>query len=235
MLGIFVQLVLSWLILWLVEKKNLSVLGFTPSATRLKNLLLFFAFAALCCLVEIALRMQFFKERYQLNPLFNLRLLWEGFRWNLVSVLYEELIFRGALLYILIKRWGRTRGILVSSIAFGIYHWFSYNLFGNTPAMIYVFIITALMGWVLAYSYAGSRSLYIAIGFHLAWNFVNGFVFSKGSIGNGVFIPAKEQPVVNVSYFTYYTITILPILGAIVGSYLLIRKGREHWPQQDPW
>lgn len=229
MLGIIVQLALSWLILWLVERKNLSVLGFYPTSTRMRSLLLFFLVAALFPVIETGLRIQFFKERYQFNPLVNVKLVWEGFRWNLISVLYEELIFRGALLYILIKRWGAKQGMLVSAIAFGIYHWFSYNLFGNIIAMIYVFIITALMGWVLAYAYVKTRSMYIAIGFHLGWNFTNGFIFSKGSIGNGVLMLAKEQPVVTVSYFAYYTITILPIILAISCCYFLVWKSRDQY------
>ena len=31
MLGIIIQLAISWLIIWLVEKRNLSVLGFRPA------------------------------------------------------------------------------------------------------------------------------------------------------------------------------------------------------------
>jgi membrane protease YdiL (CAAX protease family) len=227
MLGILVELALSWLILWIVEKKNLTVLGFYPSASRLKGFVLFFLIATACCLAEFFLRMQFFKEQYQVNPLLNFKLVWKGFLWNLISVLYEELIFRGTLLYILIRRWGAKQGIIVSALAFGIYHWFSYNLFGNVAAMIYVFIITAVMGLILAYAYAKTFSMYIAIGFHLGWNIMHGFVFSKGPIGNGVFMLAPRQPIVTVSYFTYYTVTLLPIIIAFLSSYLLVRKWRR--------
>jgi membrane protease YdiL (CAAX protease family) len=55
----------------------------------------------------------------------------KGTWWTLFSVLYEELIFRGVVLYILIKRIGEVKAILISCIAFGIYHWFSYGLFWN--------------------------------------------------------------------------------------------------------
>lgn len=229
MLGIVVQLAISWLLLWLVEKRNLSALGLYPTAPRMKGLLLFFAAAAICSLFETGLRVQFFKEGYRLNPSFSFKMLWEGFRWNLVSVLYEELIFRGALLYILIKRWGPKPGMLVSAIAFGIYHWFSFNLFGNVPAMIYVFIITGLMGWAMAFAYAKTFSMYLAMGFHLGWNFTNGFLVSKGPTGNGVFLPVSSQAVIQVSYFTYYTVTILPIATAILCCYLLVLKSRQRY------
>jgi uncharacterized protein len=227
MLGILVELALSWLILFLIEKKNLTVLGLIPTSRRLKGFIVLFLIAAACCLMEVFLRIQFFREQYQINPLLNLRLIWKGFWWNLVSVIYEELIFRGALLYILVRRWGVRPAIIFSSIAFGIYHWFSFNLFGNIPAMIYVFIITGIMGFILAYSYVKTGSLYMAIGFHLGWNLMHGFVFSKGPVGNGVFVLSPNQPAVNVSHFTYYAVTLLPYLILFTSGCLVIRKWKD--------
>ena len=224
MLGIAVQLALSWLILWLVEKKNLSVLGLYPTSSRMKALLILFVAASVCSLFETGLRMQFFKERYQLNPLFNYKMLLEGFRWNLISVLYEELIFRGALLYILMKRWGPKPGMLLSAITFGIYHWFSYNLFGNVPGMIYTFIITGCMGWVLAFAYVKTKSMYMAIAFHLGWNFTSGFIFSRGSAGSGVYVPVVQQPFVTVSYFISFVVAVLPFIVAVLCCSLLVLK-----------
>ncbi len=37
MLGILVELALSWIIVWIVEKKNLTVLGLNATAPRLKG------------------------------------------------------------------------------------------------------------------------------------------------------------------------------------------------------
>lgn len=227
MLGILVELILSWIIVWVIEKKDLGVLGFYPKSSRLKGFTFFFLLATACCLLEFFLRMVFFKEQYVLNPKLGTGLIWSGLWWNIKSVLYEELIFRGVLLYILIRRLGATRAILISAIAFGIYHWFSFGIIGNAVMMIYVFIITGIMGLVLAYAYHKTNSMYIAIGFHLGWNFVHGFVFSKGPIGNGVFMMSKMQPVVVVSYFTYYTVTLLPILIAFLSSYLVLKKWKE--------
>lgn len=224
MIGILVELALSWLLLWLIEKKNPEVLGLRPNVKRISTFLIFFLLAGLFAFFAVYLRILFFKERYETNPFLTGRLIWEGFRWNLVSVLYEEFIFRGALLYILIRRIGTIKAIWISAIAFGIYHWFSFNILGNSVSMIYVFLITGTMGWILAYAYVRTASMYLAIGFHLGWNFVYGFVFSRGSIGNGVFVLEKQQPVVNISYFTYYTITFFPLLLMFVVSYWIIRK-----------
>jgi membrane protease YdiL (CAAX protease family) len=227
MLGILIELALSWIIVWIAEKKNLSVLGLNVTAPRFKGFALFFFIATVGCLLETFLRIVFFKEHYVTNPQLSFMLVLKGLWWNTKSVLYEELIFRGVLLYILIKRLGITKAILISAIAFGAYHWFSFNLLGNWVAMIYVFIITGIMGLILAYAYAKTLSMYIALGFHLGWNFVNGFVFSRGPVGNGVFIVTKKQSAPATSYFLSFTVTMLPILLAFLISYMFLVRWKR--------
>src|SRR6266487_7093268 len=109
MLGILVELALSWIIVWIAEKKNLSVLGLNATAPRLKGFALFFFIATVGCLLETFLRIVFFKEHYVANPKLSFMLVLKGLWWNMKSVLFEELIFRGVLLYILIKRLRVTR------------------------------------------------------------------------------------------------------------------------------
>lgn len=223
MAGLLVELVVSWVLLWFIQKESLRVLGLSPRIGRLKGFFLLFCVAAACSAAAFGLRVLVFKERYEVNPLLDARLVWEGFRWNLVSVLYEELLFRGALLYILARRLGTGKALVLSAVCFGVYHWFSYGLFGNAPAMIQVFLVTGIMGWILAFSYTRTGSLYPAIGLHLGWNFTNGFVLGKGSIGNGVLMLSQDQPVVTVSYLAYYTVTLLPIIAVYLGSYFMVR------------
>ena len=81
----------------------------------------------------------------------------EGLWWNIKSVLYEELIFRGVLFYILIKKLGALKALIISSVAFGIYHWFTYEILGNVPAMIYVFFFTGVVGMLYGYGYIKTR------------------------------------------------------------------------------
>ena len=119
------------------------------------------------------------------------------------------------------------KGMIISSIAFGIYHWFSYGIIGNIPQMIYIFIVTGCMGWVLAYAYVKTFSLYIPIAIHFGWNLVHGFIFSMGSIGNGVFIPVNGQPKVTISYFVYYFITLAPMIAVLVVNYYLLKRRRR--------
>lgn len=108
--------------------------------------------------------------------------------WDVKSVLTEELIFRGALLYILIRKLGSRKGILISAIAFGIYHWFSYGVFGNLMAMVLVFIGTGLMGYAWAWAFSKTQSIMLPFGFHLGWNLIYNTIFSKGPLGESLVI-----------------------------------------------
>ncbi|RYD70259.1 MAG: CPBP family intramembrane metalloprotease, partial [Sphingobacteriales bacterium] len=152
MLGIIVQLAISWAIVWFVEKKNLSVLGFKPSKQRLADFFLFLIITAVIAASGFFIRMQY-GERWVENPPFNTLLLFKGLWWNIKSVLFEELIFRGVLFYILIKRLGSTKAIIISAVAFGMYHWFSYSVFGNPVPMLITFFITGIAGLLYTYAY----------------------------------------------------------------------------------
>jgi uncharacterized protein len=227
MIGIIVQLAISWLIIWFVEKQHLAVLGFYPTKQRLTNFLLFLLIAACCCASGFFLRMWWGNEKWILNPVLTTVLVWEGIWWNIKSVLFEELIFRGVLLYILIKRLGVAYGIIISSIAFGIYHWFSYGILGNIPQMAIYFFVTGIMGLVYAYGYAKTFSLYIPAAIHFGWNFTQSFVFSQGPIGKGIFMLAKEQTPVTVSTAAYVIIFLLPVLSVWLVCFWLLKNKKQ--------
>ena len=150
----------------------------------------------------------------------------KGIWWNIKSVLFEELIFRGVLLYILIKKTGFSKGIIISAIVFGIYHWFSFEIIGNIPQMTLVFFITGIMGLLLAYAYGKTLSLYIPIAIHLGWNFTQGFIFSDGPIGNGIFITTNGQFRTD-SYFIYFIILLVPMISAWLINYFLLKRRKQ--------
>lgn len=227
MIGIIVQLALSWLIIWLVEKKGLGVLGFYPIKKRLTDFAIFFLITAACSASDFIMRMLFAEQRWVLNPNLSFKLILEGFWWNVKSVLFEELIFRGVLLYILIKRIGMWWGIIISSVAFGIYHWFSHETFGNPVQMLITFITTGLMGFVYAYGYAKTFSLYIPMAIHLGWNLVRSVVFSETVIGDQLLVQVKPVPQVQVSYFIYYLVVFFPMLSALAINFFVLRKKKQ--------
>jgi membrane protease YdiL (CAAX protease family) len=224
MLGLLIQLVISYLIIRWVQKENLTVLGLYPSKTRIINLLLFCMLAGLCSSITFLLRILFAQEMWILNPTLNWPLTLNAIWYNLKSVIYEELIFRGALFYILIKKLGGTKAILISSIAFGIYHWFTFEVLNNPVQMFWIFVITFSAGFIYALGFYKTNSLYAPIGMHFGWNIVQSFVFSAGNIGSGLLVQKLPVPQIQVSYYLYYLITFLHLFLFILVFSFIFRK-----------
>lgn len=227
MLGIIVQLSISWLLIWLIEKGNLSFLGLLPTPKRLLDFFLFFIITSFCCASGFLLRMYFGNETWVLNESLTPTFILNGIWWNIKSVLFEELTFRGVLFYLLIKKLGNKKAILISSIAFGIYHWFSHEVFGNVSQMLFTFVLTGIMGMIYAFGYTKTSSLFVPCAIHLGWNFTQGFIFSQGAIGNGILVLLKNQPDVTVSYLIYFTILLTPILSAWILNFLILWQRKE--------
>jgi membrane protease YdiL (CAAX protease family) len=228
MLGIIVQLIISGLLLWLFQRKNQYVLGFFlgffPTKKRTLHFALFIFVTACCCTLGFMLKMYFANQRWMLNPDLNDSLVWDGISWNMKSVLFEELIFRGAIFYILIQRIGAKKAIIISAIGFDIYHWFSFGILGNWLQMAVIFLITGTMGLVLAYGFVKSRSLYIPIAIHFGWNYTQQSIFSSGPIGKQIFIPVLPHPAIQVSYFAFFCILLLQMIAVFLINFLLIRR-----------
>ena len=227
MLGIIVQLLVSWLLVWLFEKKGLGVLGFYPTKKRLLDFALLFIITAFCCSSDFIMRMAFAKEQWYVNPKLTAGILCEGVWWNIKSVLFEELIFRGVLFYILIKKLGPVKAIIISSIAFGIYHWFSHEVIGNPVQMIITFLTTGLMGVVYAFGYAKTFSLYVPIAIHLGWNLVRSVVFSETVIGDQLLVQVKPVPQVTVGYFIYFCVVFVPMIAALLIYFFILKKMKQ--------
>ncbi len=187
MLGIGFIVVISGILLYVVEKQNLLVLGFLPILKRLKQFIQGFLFTAALCVLTQLFHSFLTSSEWVLNNITS-QLIINAAVWDLKSVLTEELIFRGALLYILIQKLGAQKALLISAIAFGVYHWFSYGILGNIQAMIFIFIGTALMGYALALAFIKAESIMFPIGLHLGWNFVYNTLFSNGPLGDLVFV-----------------------------------------------
>ena len=230
MIGILVQLAISWLIIWLFERGNLSFLGLMPTKKRLLDFTLFFLITAACAVSGFLLKMLIAKQSWALNPNINGGAILQAVWFTIKSVLFEEFIFRGVLLYILIKKLGATKAIIISGIAFGIYHWFSHELWGNPVQMAIEFFMTGIMGLVLAYGYAKSFSLFIPVAIHLGWNIVQMVVFSGNTIGPQLFIEVMPRPVVTISYFSFFAMQLLPVISCWLISTWLLRRYKQVQP-----
>lgn len=219
MIGILVTLAISWILLYLFEKKSILSLGFLPITKRLKQLMIGFLITAILCFSVQSLEALLKSSNIVLNEKLNASQFLSMFWWDLKSVLTEELVFRGALLFILIRRFGSERGILVSAIAFGVYHWFSFGIFGNLIPMLFVFIGTGLMGYAWALAFSKTQSVFMPLGLHLGWNFTFNTVFSKGPLGDGLLISSGGNMISD--WFSLIGLWGAPLIVLLVVKYLV--------------
>tara|TARA_B100001109_G_scaffold245794_1_gene233872 strand:- start:218 stop:916 length:699 start_codon:yes stop_codon:yes gene_type:complete len=224
MLGVIVVFGLCWLLLWLFSKEHITVLGIIPNARRLKEFSIGLIFMATFCVINI-LGQAYFKEiSYVRNPEYGFWESLDGIWWTFKAALFEELIFRGAILYLLIKRMGTNWACLISAIAFGIYHWFSYQMFGRgLIPMIYVFLLTGAGGWMFAFAFAKTKSLFAPLGLHFGWIVMSIVVFSAGPLGNSLFVidgePLELAGWEQLLFFLWQTVIIPGII-----SWFLVKR-----------
>ncbi|NNL79551.1 MAG: CPBP family intramembrane metalloprotease [Flavobacteriaceae bacterium] len=193
MLGVLVVFIISWLLLWLFFKEHITVLGLRPSRQRLREFSIGLLLIAVFCAINLLGQAYFQDVSYVQNPEYGIRESMNGVWWTFKAALFEELIFRGAILYILIRKIGVIKACIIASIAFGIYHWFSYDMFGlGIVQMIYVFLVTGAGGWMFAYAFAKTKSLYAPLGLHFGWIVISIVIFSAGPLGNSLMIPDGE-------------------------------------------
>ena len=220
MIGILVILIISYLLLRFFAKENLLVLGVLPIGKRLKQFGIGFLLAGSLCAIMQILDAGFKGAQYQLNPQINIQRVFSAFFWDFKSVLTEELIFRGAILFLLIKRFDVQKAILISAAVFGVYHWFSVNVLGSLISLALIFLGTGLMGYVWALAYAKTESIMLPLGFHLGWNFVVNTIFSKGPLGNLVLISSGG---VQLSDWWSLFVYLIPMIGGPLVLFLFMK------------
>ncbi len=219
--------VLSWIIIYLIEKRNIFKTWIEPIEIRIKEFLKGFSLMAFLCVITQLFLSEISNTTWILSNELSLDKLFSSFYYDINSVLFEELLFRGVLLYLLIKTFNMQTGIILSSIAFGIYHWFTGGVFGNPSAMIVVFIVTGFMGYVFAFAYAKTKSLILPFGLHLGWNLINHNVFSNGP--NGVMLlRVNEQPDMSDTYqlisFGFYLLVAVTAFIFVNSKYIIKQR-----------
>ncbi len=100
---------------------------------------------------------------------------------SIVSGVSEELIFRGILFRIMEEGLGSVLALALSRLLFGLLH------LANPNATLWGGLAIAIeAGLLLGAVYMLTRRLWLAIGLHFAWNFVQGGVFGVAVSGNAV-------------------------------------------------
>ena len=103
------------------------------------------------------------------------------------SSVFEELLFRGVLFRSVEDMAGSWIAIIVSSLVFGLLHLI--NPDATIAGAVYIAIEAGLL---LAAAYLVTRRLWMAIGYHMLWNYVQSAVFS-GIVSGGVSLPVLFQ------------------------------------------
>jgi len=113
-----------------------------------------------------------------------------------LSALAEEVAFRGYPFQRLIEAVGPTTATFAISILFGLIH---LNNPGSTAAST---VATVFAGWLLAMAYLRTRALWVAWGFHLAWNVSMGILFGLPISGITNFSPVFATNTIGPAWIT---------------------------------
>lgn len=179
--------------------------------------------AAFCCASYFLVSAALADNPWKQNPEASLSTVLNGVWFMVKSVLFEELIFRGALLYLLILWLGNLRATIISAVCFGVYHWFSYNIIGNPFQMTIVFFMTSVAGLAFAWSFAITRSLYLPVALHLGWNIVNAVVFSTGQFGESILVQENNNQLQGIPSLVLFLFQMVS-MPLVVYLYLRSRK-----------
>jgi membrane protease YdiL (CAAX protease family) len=212
--------------LYLIEKKNLNALGLLPNAVRMGQFALGLCMIGLIGLMLIGTDTLVQSIDWKYSGL-RIRLILDAFVYHLRSALTEDLVFRGALLYILIRRLGPRWGILISALCFGVYHVFSYGILHERAILIaYVIVVTGFTGSVWAYAFHKTRSIYLGLGLHVGYNMVMSCFYESQPYGE-MFYSELSRVDLSESAQSFYSIFrgLFPSLTTLLVLIALVRSG----------
>ena len=139
----------------------------------------------------------------------------------------EEIIFRGVLFRWIDEKWGFAAALIISALLFGFMH------YGQPGATWWSSVAIAVEAGLLlgaAYKYAGT--LWLPVGIHWSWNFVQGNVFgfqvSGGDAGDALLQATVKGPdILTGGAFGAEASIITVILGLGLSFWYLSRKRRK--------
>ncbi len=125
---------------------------------------------------------------------------------------FEEIIFRGLLLMLLIERLSTKKhgiwiAVISSSILFGMIHLINLINGASLSGTLLQVIYSTLMGMLWAVMYLRTKNLWLTMVLHATYNFFGQVMFYLGTVNNR---------------FDTYTVSIMIILGCLVAVYAFI-------------
>jgi membrane protease YdiL (CAAX protease family) len=233
MLGLLVIVLVSWGLLYFIEKEHLDAIGIIPFPKRIVQFLVGLVVIVILTLTNLYIQTKTESITWKSHPV-DYAILWDALVYHLKSTLTEDLVFRGVILYILIKRIGVNKALLLSTAAFGLYHWFSYGILNERWMLLaYVFLITGLNGYVWAYSFYKTRSIFLPLAFHLGSNFTMSCFLESQPYGELLFSIVSKTDLTGWSGFFYsFFKGLFPGIATFICVKLLLRMRLFQTPRE---
>lgn len=144
----------------------------------------------------------------------------------LVAALAAEVAFRGYPFQRLIDAIGPAAATLVMALIY------AFLILHNPYATGASFVVTFLLGWLLALAYLRTRALWVGWGFHFAWNASMGLLFGLPVSGLTGFSPVISSVAPGPEWFTggYYgpESSVLAIIALLVLIVVLFKVTRDY-------
>lgn len=141
---------------------------------------------------------------------------------------FEETLFRGILFRFLEEGLGSWTALTITALFFGLSH------LSNPGATIWSAMAIALeAGVTIGAVYMATRSLWVAMGFHTAWNFLQGAIFGVAVSGNAAPTASVFKPIIQGNQwltggaFGIEASVIALVLGLGLGIYFMIQAVRQ--------
>ena len=167
-------------------------------------------------------------DRVEINPL----LLTESLLLFLVVGLFEELLFRGVLFRQIEGVLGSWASLVIGGVLFGAAH------LANPSATIWSCLaITIGAGTLLSCAYLSTRTIWVAVGIHWAWNFFQGPIFGAPVSGidtSRILVSTTAGPDLWTGGAFGPEAGLVALIATILTSLLLLRialrRGHIHTP-----
>jgi uncharacterized protein len=220
MLQLICLVLASWALLHYFSHQSLQALGIRLTGKQVIVCLAFFMLSAFFSSLPYIGRAWFAQEQFAYNTTLSVQQiatdLWYQFR----TVCTEELLFRGALFYLLLQRLGAKSAMWISAVLFAIMHVLQPQIWGQPITALMLFVYTLCMGLLLCYSFIKTQTIWVPLAIHLGWNVVQNYFFSDQTPAHSLFV-SIEQPQVTIGYLLFFLIFIAPKL-LILGVHTLI-------------
>jgi uncharacterized protein len=140
---------------------------------------------------------------------------------------WEELVFRGIVFRIVEESLGTWLTLALSAVIFGLLH-----LKNPNASITGALAIAFTGGIVLGAAYVLARSLWVPIGAHVAWNFIQGGVFGapvSGKVVTGglLLTHLSGNPLLSGGSFGPEASVIAVVVGVVLGAWLCMNARNQ--------